>query len=385
VVILHLVAPGAFGGLERVVQILGSGLRASGHEVHVAGIVGEATAADAFFAPLSAAGVQTHPVVVSNRAYGRERAAVAALCRRLQPDAVHTHGYRPDVLDAGVARRCGLPVVTTVHGFTGGQWRNRFYQYLQWRAFRQFDAVVAVSRPLCDRLVRAGVPRSRIHTVPNAWRRSGPVLDRAAARRTLGIPRHDFVVGWVGRLSHEKGPDVLLDALPRLNGLPLTVSISGDGVEQRPLQVRAGALGIADRIRWHGVVPDAEQVFPAFDVLVLSSRTEGTPVVLFEAMAAGIPIVATAVGGVPDVVSPEEAVLVGSENPAALAAGVREVYEFPAAAAQRARAARLRLEREFGVGPWLERYVDIYRLVTRGASTPAGAGRAPLPLLCADT
>jgi len=384
-VILHLVAPGAFGGLERVVQILGSGLRASGHEVHVAGIVGEATAADAFFAPLSAAGVQTHPVVVSNRAYGRERAAVAALCRRLQPDAVHTHGYRPDVLDAGVARRCGLPVVTTVHGFTGGQWRNRFYQYLQWRAFRQFDAVVAVSRPLCDRLVRAGVPRSRIHTVPNAWRRSGPVLDRAAARRTLGIPRHDFVVGWVGRLSHEKGPDVLLDALPRLNGLPLTVSISGDGVEQRPLQVRAGALGIADRIRWHGVVPDAEQVFPAFDVLVLSSRTEGTPVVLFEAMAAGIPIVATAVGGVPDVVSPEEAVLVGSENPAALAAGVREVYEFPAAAAQRARAARLRLEREFGVGPWLERYVDIYRLVTRGASTPAGAGRAPLPLLCADT
>ena len=383
--ILHLVAPGAFGGLERVVQMLGSGLRASGHEVHVAGIVGEATAADAFFAPLSAAGVQTHPVVVSNRAYGRERAAVAALCRRLQPDAVHTHGYRPDVLDAGVARRCGLPVVTTVHGFTGGQWRNRFYQYLQWRAFRQFDAVVAVSRPLCDRLVRAGVPRSRIHTVPNAWRRSGPVLDRAGARRTLGIPRHDFVVGWVGRLSHEKGPDVLLDALPRLNGLPLTVSISGDGVEQRPLQVRAGALGIADRIRWHGVVPDAEQVFPAFDVLVLSSRTEGTPVVLFEAMAAGIPIVATAVGGVPDVVSPEEAVLVGSENPAALAAGVREVYEFPAAAAQRARAARLRLEREFGVGPWLERYVDIYRLVTRGASTPAGAGRAPLPLLCADT
>ena len=384
-VILHLVAPGAFGGLERVVQILGSGLRASGHEVHVAGIVGEATAADAFFAPLSAAGVQTHPVVVSNRAYGRERAAVAALCRRLQPDAVHTHGYRPDVLDAGVARRCGLPVVTTVHGFTGGQWRNRFYQYLQWRAFRQFDAVVAVSRPLCDRLVRAGVPRSRIHTVPNAWRRSGPVLARDGARRTLGIPRQDFVVGWVGRLSHEKGPDVLLDALPRLNGLPLTVSISGDGVEQRPLQVRAGALGIADRIRWHGVVPDAEQVFPAFDVLVLSSRTEGTPVVLFEAMAAGIPIVATAVGGVPDVVSPEEAVLVGSENPAALAAGVREVYEFPAAAAQRARAARLRLEREFGVGPWLERYVDIYRLVTRGASTPAGAGRAPLPLLCADT
>jgi glycosyltransferase involved in cell wall biosynthesis len=382
-VILHLVAPGTFGGLERVVQLLASGLRASGHEVHVAGIVAETTATEAFFAPLSAAGVQTHPIVVSDRAYRRERAAVAALCRRLHPAAVHTHGYRPDVLDAGVARQCGIPIVTTVHGFTGGSWKNRLYQYIQRRAFRHFDAVVAVSRPLGDRLVRAGVRRSRVHTLPNAWRRSGPVLDRDGARRTLGIPRQDFVVGWVGRLSHEKGPDVLLEALPRLNGVPLTVSIIGDGPEQRPLQARAGALGIADRIRWHGVVPDAEQVFPAFDVLVLSSRTEGTPVVLFEAMAAGIPIVATAVGGVPDVVSPKEAVLVGSENPAALAAGVREVYEFPAAAAQRARAARLRLDREFGVGPWLERYEDIYRLVTRGASAPAG--RAPLPLLCADT
>jgi glycosyltransferase involved in cell wall biosynthesis len=372
-VILHLVAPSPFGGLERVVQMLGSGLRAAGHEVHVAGIVAEAAAADAFFAPLSAAAVRTHPVVVSNRAYGRERAAIAALCSRLRPDAVHTHGYRPDVIDAAVARHFRIPVITTVHGFTGGSLRNRFYEYLQRRAFRRFDAVVAVSRPLGDRLARARVRRSRIHTLPNAWGGSGLALDRDAARRTLGIPREDFVVGWVGRLSREKGPDVLLDALRPLNGVPLTVSMIGDGVEQRPLQARAADLGIAERIRWHGVVPDAERVFPAFDVLVLSSRTEGTPMVLFEAMAAGIPIVATAVGGVPDVVSPKEAALVGSEHPAALAAGICEVYEYPAVAARRARAARVRLEREFGVGPWVERYVDIYRLVTRGASTPVAA------------
>ncbi|PYO73016.1 MAG: hypothetical protein DMD64_08725 [Gemmatimonadetes bacterium] len=207
--------------------------------------------------------------------------------------------------------------------------------------------------------------------------RIAPALDRDAARRTLGIPREDFVVGWVGRLSVEKGPDVLLDALPHLNTVPLTISLigGGTGAEQRALRARADKLGVADRIRWHGVVPDAERVYTAFDVCVLSSRTEGTPVVLFEAMAAGVPIVATAVGGVPDVLSAEEAVLVASEDPVGLAAGIRDVYAHAAAAARRARAARLRLEREFGVGPWLDRYAGIYRLITRGggASAPVAA------------
>ena len=108
---------------------------------------------------------------------------------------------------------------------------------------------------------------------------------------------------------------------------------------------------------------------------MLSSRTEGTPVVLFEAMAAGVPIVTTAVGGVPDVVSREEAALVPSEDSRALAEGIRDVYTHTAAAARRARAARTRLERDYSVGPWLERYTNIYRLVARRrvASTPAVA------------
>src|SRR5207249_5951339 len=267
-VIMHVVAPATFGGLERVVQMLGMGLRGMGHEVHIVSVVAEPGAGEPFLFPLSDAGVNTHQIVVSARGYARERAAIAALCRRLRPDAVHTHGYRPDVLDAGVARHFGIPVITTVHGFTGGTWRNRVYEFLQRRAFRRFDAVVAVSRPLRDRLARAGVARSRIHTLPNAWRRIAPALDRDAARRTLGISREDFVVGWVGRLSVEKGPDVLLEALPHLNTVPLTISLigGGTGAEQRALRARADKLGVADHIRWHGVVPDAERVYTAFDV-----------------------------------------------------------------------------------------------------------------------
>jgi glycosyltransferase involved in cell wall biosynthesis len=374
-VILHVVAPAEFGGLERVVQMLGGGLRGLGHEVHVAAVLPAAApgTGEPFLAPLTSAGVYTHRIAISPRAYRRERAAIAALCRAVRPDAVHSHGYRPDVVDAGVARQLGIPVVTTAHGFTGGPLRNRVYEYLQRRAFRRFDAVVAVSRSLTTDLTRAGVPQSRIHTVPNAWRRRASALDRATARRLLGLPPEGFVVGWVGRLSGEKGLDVLLDALPHLNKVPLTVSVMGAGVQQLSLQTRARELGVADRVRWHGIVPDADRVFSAFDVCVLSSRTEGTPMVLFEAIAAGVPVVATDVGGVPDVVSREEAVVVRPEDPDALAAGIRDVYEHAAAAARRAQGARVRLEREFGVGPWLDRYVDIYRFVTRRAATTAAA------------
>ena len=366
-VIVHLVAPAAFGGLETVVQVLGRGLRGLGHDVHVLAVAAGGETADAFLAPLAEAGVSTRTLAVPGRAYLRERAAVAQALRQLRPDVVHTHGYRPDVLDAGVARRLGIPTVTTVHGFTGGRWKNRFYEWLQCRAFRRFDAVVAVSRPLAVELERGGVPAARIHEVPNAWRPLAPALDREAARRALGLPPDAFVVGWVGRLSHEKGPDLLLEALLQVHDLPLVVSIIGSGIMRVALQTQARALGLNGSLRWHGTVPEAGRLFAAFDVCVLSSRTEGTPMVLFEAMAAGVPIVATRVGGVPDVVSSAEAALVPSDDPVALAAGIRAVYRIPAAARARAAAARARLERDFSVAPWLDRYETIYRLVRRDA------------------
>jgi glycosyltransferase involved in cell wall biosynthesis len=222
---------------------------------------------------------------------------------------------------------------------------------------------VAVSRPLAARLERSGVPAARIHEVPNAFGELTAGLDRKEARRLLGLPAEGFVVGWVGRFSHEKGADVLLDALPHLQDLPLTLAMIGDGAESGSLAARAQSLGLNGRVRWHGPVMEAGRLFAAFDVFVLSSRTEGTPIVLFEAMAAGVPIVATAVGGVPDVVTSAEAALVPAERPVELAAAIRAISEAPHAAAGRARAARARLEGTYGIGPWLERYQSIYRSV----------------------
>lgn len=369
--ILHILAPGEVGGLESVVRSLASGQLESGHTVAVAAVVDRPAPEHPWVAAARAQGIPVYVCPVPPRAYHRERAAVARLCTSFAPDVVHTHGYRPDVLAGGVARRLGHATVTTVHGFTGGGVRNRLYEWLQVRAFRRFDAVVAVSRALAERLAAAGVPRTVLHVIPNAYQAWAAPAGRDGARAALGLPSDGYRLGWVGRLSQEKGADVLIDALALLGDLPLQVSILGTGRESESLAARARAAGVSDRIRWHGTVPDAGRLFAAFDCFVLSSRTEGTPIVLFEAMAVGVPIVAAAVGGVPDVVSADEALLVAPSDPAALAAGIRAAHADPRAAADRARAARRRLETAFGTSEWLARYDAAYDAVIGARSGAA--------------
>lgn len=365
--VVHIVAPAPFGGLERVVRTLAAGQIEAGHRVHVLAVLSPDPAEHPFVASLRGAGVPVEALEVPGRAYLAERRRIADFCRRVGADVVHTHGYRPDVVDSPVATALGIPRVSTVHGFTGGDWKNRLYERLQRRAFRRFDAVVAVARPQVPQLVRAGVAAGRIHLLPNAWQ-EGATPGARAARAELGVPDGAFHVGWVGRLSGEKAPDLLLHAMARLSDLPLVVSVVGDGAEGPGLRELAARLGIQDRVRWHGALPDAGRFFPAFDAFVLSSRTEGTPIVLFEAMGARTPIVAAAVGGVPDVVSHAEGILTPAGDVAAIAAGVRSVYADPAGAAARAERGRRRLDADFAMPAWIARHESIYRRVVRPAA-----------------
>ena len=364
-VILHLLAPVDVGGLERVVQALAVGQREQGHDAHVAIVVQPGHDTSEFTEPLRRAGVPVHEIRVPARGYIRERRAVAGLCRELSLEVVHTHGYRPDVLDAPVARRLGVPTVTTAHGFTRGDRKNRLYEWLQRRAFGRFAAVVAVSRALGREIQEAGVPRGQVHVIPNGWFRQVPVLPRDEGRRALGIDEAGFRVGWVGRLSREKGADILLEALGRLRDLPLEASIFGIGPDAPRLRQQARQLGVESLVRWHHTVAGAARLFGAFDLFVLSSRTEGTPIVLFEAMEARVPIVATRVGGVPDVVGETDALLVAPEDSIALADAIRTVFDDRAAACMRARSAHERLTREFAAPQWLAAYAAVYRRVGR--------------------
>ncbi len=174
-----------------------------------------------------------------------------------------------------------------------------------------------------------------------------------------------FLIGWVGRLIPVKAADVFLRALAELRDMSWSAAVVGDGVERCRLERLAATLGLGSRVAFHGKVDDAARLFPAFDLFVLSSRTEGTPIVLFEAMAAGVPVVATAVGGVPDVVSSTEALLVPPQDPVALAQAIRTALLDPGATHARVTAARARLTREFTLARWVARYDAVYQQVAR--------------------
>ena len=167
--VVHVLAPARFGGLEGVVLALATGHAARGYDVHVVAVLDRPASDEPLLGRLESGGVNVLPVSLPTRAYLRERACVRDLCKRVRPDVVHIHGYRPDVLDAGVGRCSNAATVTTIHGYTGGGWKNRFYERLQRFALHRFDGVVAVSRPLLDSLRRRGIAQDRSYLVPNAW------------------------------------------------------------------------------------------------------------------------------------------------------------------------------------------------------------------------
>ncbi|MFW6192807.1 MAG: glycosyltransferase [Gemmatimonadota bacterium] len=364
--VVHALAPARVGGLESVVASLAQGTAGRGHRVHVAAVVEPGVGEHEFVAGLARRGVPVERVEVPHRRYHREVGRLREVFDRISPDVVHTHGYRGDVVAGTVARWSGLPVVSTVHGFTGGGGKNRFYEWVQELVLRRRDAVVAVSAPIRRRLVSRGVEADRVHLVRNAWSRDGRLLGREEARERLGLPRDAFVAGWVGRLSREKGPDVFLEAMRHVAGVApdARASVVGEGTDRERLESRAQETGLDGRVRFHGRVPGAAELSRAFDVFVLSSRTEGTPVSLLEAVDAEVPVVATRVGGVPDVVRNErEALLVPPEDPVAIAEAVARVRRDREAAGERARRARQRLETEFDTCQWLDDYEEIYRTV----------------------
>jgi glycosyltransferase involved in cell wall biosynthesis len=368
---MHVAAPGAVGGLESVVQALAIGHSRAGHRVLAALVVEPEQELNGFLTSFRETPVDVRVLRVPARAYLHERRLIRDLCVEFRPDVVHTHGFRSDVVDSGVARSLGVATVTTVHGSSRLGGITHLYELLEFALFRRFDAVVAVSRPLVRSLRQFGVAPGRIHVIPNGWNGRVPQADRRSARRTLGMPLNAFLIGWVGRLIPVKGADVLLEALAQLPDVPWSASIVGDGSERDRLERMSAALRLGHRVTFHGRIDDAARLLPAFDVIVLSSRSEGTPMVLLEAIAAGVPVIATAVGGVPDVIGPDEGLLVPPERPAALAQAIRASHADLGAAQRRAAAAQARLAAEFGPERWLGCYEQVYRAVRRHRGRPS--------------
>ena len=262
--------------------------------------------------------------------YRSVRRHVAQVRQTFPFDAIVGLFAYPDVAAASrLAIDAGVPLVAAVLGSD----INELAELPALRgpireALLHASSVVAVSKGLRDKVEALGIPADRITVQHNGVDGQRFVVrDRVAARRQLGIAEHGPHICFVGNLVAEKGPDVLIEAFGGSDRGALKdarVTFVGDGSLREPLIARATALGISDRVSFVGRRPPDEVALriSAADVLCLSSRREGCPNVVLEALASGRPVVATAVGGVPELVTDANGLMVPPDDPLALAAAL---------------------------------------------------------------
>ena len=328
------------GGGEQVFIDLCGALASRGHEVLAIGAA-ESDAMDALDrrSDLQCARVRCHgtwdPLC---------RWAIGRLLRRFEPDVVQPHMGRASALGGAAARSSGYPTLAMLHTM------------IQLKYYRAIDLFVPTTTDQEAYLRENGVSADRIERIPH-FRSLEPVAAARAPRQTNGVVKS------LGRFMHKKGFDVLLHAVAHAaaQGSTFRLEIGGDGPERQSLKALARQLGIEDRTSFPGWVDDVAAFLADADLFVLPSRIEPFGIVILEAMACGVPIVATRVSGPLETLDEQTALLVPSDDPAAMAEAVMASFAAPGAAETRARAALASFKASYAEPAVMERYLDACR------------------------
>lgn len=261
-------------------------------------------------------------------------ARVIDLVKALQIDIVHAHEVKSDVITYLAVRLHTVPIVTTLHGWIGNGLKQRLLVALDKRIVRGFDRVIAVSRQIESELLAAGVSPDRLRMVHNAivverYYRTG---QRGALAEVIGSPVANPVIASIGRLSPEKGHADLVNAIHIVSrqGKKVSLVLIGDGPERSKLIQQINALGLQGMVHLPGYIREPQRLLEEIDLMVLPSHTEGLPNAALEALLMEVPVLATRVGGTPEVITDgETGRLVPAHSPENLAAGVLEFLANP--------------------------------------------------------
>ncbi len=281
-----------------------------------------------------------------------------------------THGFKANVVGYLAARRTGTAHVAFVRGFTGENKRVIFYEMLERQALKRAQRVVCVSQKQAEEISRLRGNRRKPVVVKNAML---PPYSRehdgeAVSRSSIGVPDDAFVFGSVGRLSIEKGHRYMVSAFHKLCAAAgpdakLFLIVVGDGKEQEALEQQAAQLGIRDKIYFAGFQGNCAEWMQMLDCMIQPSLTEGTPNSVLEALCLRVPVIATAVGGVPDLIADgRNGLLVESENVSQLAAAMERMRNSPELRSQLIAGAQ-ELTREYSPAHQRQKLIEVYEEV----------------------
>lgn len=384
-VIVHLMASPFFGGPERQMVGLAQSLPAEYRSVFLT--FAERGLCRALLREVKAAGFQgielqhnfPHIRVAANE--------VARHLRRVRADVVCCSGYKPDVIGWLAARQVGVPVVSVSHGWTAATFKVRCYEAINRFILRWMDAIVCVSERQAGRVRRAGVTEERIVVIRNAvhlepFAEPDPAY-RAKLHGFFTAPR-SRIIGAAGRLSPEKGFDQLIAAAALVvKEDPQTgFVIFGDGKLRQELERDIAERRLEQNVVLAGFRTDVERFLPHLDLAVLSSHTEGLPVIVLEALAARVPVVATAVGGVPEVIEDGlSGYLVPPGDPAALARRIQDALRVESVRLAMGQRGRQRVAHEFSFAEQSAQYQRLLARLTRSVRGKRQVSAAAIAIL----
>ena len=301
------------------------------------------------------------------RSWVQSVSRLVSLLKREEVDVLHTHMYTASRFGRIAGLLAGTPVmIATDHGHD--PWKR--WQHIVWdRLLLRYTAArIGVARDVADLIVkRENPPPEKVIVVPNGVDPSRFEVSEADGKRVraeLGIAENEILVGAVGRLVEPKALHVMIEAVSKLAETTPNVRLAlvGDGPLKDDLVRCASDLGVSERVLFAGVRMDVPAVLAALDVFAMSSNREGLPVVLLEAMAAGKPIVATKVGGIPEVVADhKEALLAAPNNPSELAAAMGELIADRGLREQLGRQARRKVVSQYSVAASVRRLEEVYQ------------------------
>ena len=363
--VVHLVASIAMGGADQVILWIASSIDRTVFNCRFCLFVDLRRPIPELYEMLQKGNNDLSTVKIRSTIELKQFTQLFHLIRKSRPQVLHTHGYRSDILGLLAAKLIGIPIVSTVHGWTSATRRLRAYEWFHKRCLQYFDMVIAVSEEIRTRLLEAGVSPGKIVTLKNAIDVGAfsEHQDGSSFRRELGLTPGTRVIGTVGRLSVEKGLDYFLKAGAQIIARDPSVKllVVGEGPQRRELVALAQALGISASVIFCGHRRDVDRIYPAVDLFILPSLTEGIPLALLEAMACSRPIIASKIGGIPEVIQDGvTGLLVPPKDVAQLTEKIWNLLRCPEVGVELGMRARKCVERQFDVQRWIKKIEAIY-------------------------
>lgn len=361
--VVHLLSSFGVGGQERVALDLATQQKAAGCRVATIALAGGALRSAFDDAQIPTEVVEKRPGIDVTLPLRLARAL-----RAFDADILHTHNPQPLIWGAPAARLVDAALVHTKHGANPGSSRQLA---MRRAAARLADAYVAVSAVTAEVARRNHeVAEERLWTIPNGidlTRFDRPAGERAEVRRELEIPDAAIVAITVARLAPEKNQALMVSAIAPLLSERVHLLLVGDGSERGALEAQRANLGAANRsVHLLGVRNDAPRLLAASDLFLLSSNTEGLPLVIPEAMAARLPVIATSVGGIPAVIlEGETGYLVPAGDETALRSRIVKLVDDRALRINLGARGHAVAHERYGLERVVRDYLAVYRYVTR--------------------